>query len=310
MICSEYLLFGINMMKQKIKTIGMISPSIMLSEAGLQEDKWLPYLENFGLKVLMSPSALKGVRQYPACAQEKARDIMEMYQNPKVDALMCVHGGAGALRILEYLDYDVIAENPKPIIGFSDNTSLQLAVYAKTKNPFVTGFSPAYEFREGGISPLVDEGFRKILAGEKVEAQSGETVNNGVAEGILLGECLSTISDLSGTPYYPDLSGSILLIEDECEVSYKLGLMLTQLRLNPSFKKVKGIVLGRFSDCQDHPTQGSVEEVLADFCAQVKVPMIKNFNFGHFHERFVLPAGVKYRLDADKCELSQLADLY
>ena len=297
-------------MKQKIKTIGMVSPSVMLSEVGLQEDKWLPYLENLGLKVLVAPSALKGKRQYPSCAREKARDIMEMYQNPEVDALMCVHGGAGALRVLEYLDYDVIAKNPKPIIGFSDNTSLQLAVYAKTKNPFVTGFSPAYEFRESKVSPLVDECFRKILAGERVVAQSGETVNNGVAEGILLGECLSTISDLSGTPYYPDLSGSILLIEDECEVSYKLGLMLTQLRLNPSFKKVKGIVLGRFSDCQDHPTQGSVEEVLADFCAQVKVPMIKNFNFGHFHERFVLPAGVKYRLDADKCELSQLADLY
>ena len=296
-------------MKQKIKTIGMVSPSVMLSEVGLQEDKWLPYLENLGLKVLVAPSALKGKRQYPFCAREKARDIMEMYQNSEVDALMCVHGGAGALRVLEYLDYDVIAKNPKPIIGFSDNTSLQLAVYAKTKNPFVTGFSPAYEFREGKISPLVDECFCKILAGERVVAQSGETVNNGVAEGILLGECLSTISDLSGTPYYPDLSGSILLIEDECEVSYKLGLMLTQLRLNPSFKKVKGIVLGRFSDCQDHPTQGSVEEVLADFCAQVRVPMIKNFNFGHFHERFVLSAGVKYRLDADKCELSQLAGL-
>lgn len=309
MICSCYLLFEVSAMKQKIKTIGMISPSIMLSEAGLQEDKWLPYLESLGLKVLMSPSALKGVRQYPACAREKASDIMEMYQNPKVDALMCVHGGAGALRVLEYLNYDIIAKNPKPIIGFSDNTSLQLAVYAKTKNPFVTGFSPAYEFREGKISPLVDEGFRRVLKGKEVVATGGETVNGGVAEGILLGECLSTISDLSGTPYYPDLSGAILLIEDECEVSYKLGLMFTQLRLNPSFKKVKGIVLGRFSDCQDHPTQGSVAEVLADFCTQVKVPMIKNFNFGHFHERYVLPMGVKYRLDADKCELRQLEDL-
>ncbi len=309
MICFCYLLFEVYVMKQKIKTIGMISPSIMLSEAGLQEDKWLPYLESLGLKVLMAPSALKGKRQYPVSARETAYDIMEMYRNPEVDALICVHGGAGALRVLEYLDYDVITKNPKPIIGFSDNTSLQLAVYAKTKNPFVTGFSPAYEFREGGISPLVDEEFRKVLAGKKVVAKSGETVSAGVAEGVLLGECLSTISDLSGTPYYPNLSGAILLIEDECEVSYKLGLMLTQLRLNPSFKKVKGIVFGRFSDCQDHPTQGSLEEVLADFCAQVNVPMIKNFNFGHFHERYVLPMGVKYRLDAGKCELCQLKDL-
>ncbi|MBQ8631325.1 MAG: LD-carboxypeptidase, partial [Alphaproteobacteria bacterium] len=102
---------------------------------------------------------------------------------------------------------------------------------------------------------------------------------------------------------------SILLIEDECESSYKISLMLTQLKYNPRFKEVKGIVVGRFSDCADHPTQGSMAEVIADFAAQVNVPMIMDFNFGHFRERYVLPAGVKYRLDADACRLEQLEDL-
>ncbi len=294
---------------KKIKKIGLISPSIMLSDRDLQFEKWMPYLESCGLKVVMSPSALKGVKQYLNSAQEKARDIMTMYQNPEVDALICVNGGAGALRVLEYLDYDVIAQNPKPIIGFSDNTSLQLAVYAQTGNPFVTGFLPEYEFRYGKISSLVDEGFRRMINGERFDAVSGETVNGGVAEGVLLGECLSTISDLNGTPYYPDIADSILLIEDEDEKSYKLGLMLTQLRLNPRFRTVRGIVLGRFSECEDHPTHGTVAEVLADFCAQVNVPLIKDFNFGHFRERFVLPAGVRYRLDADNCTLTQSEDL-
>ena len=81
MICFCYLLFEVYVMKQKIKTIGMISPSIMLSEAGLQEDKWLPYLESLGLKVLMAPSALKGKRQYPVSAQEKAFDIIVFTQS-------------------------------------------------------------------------------------------------------------------------------------------------------------------------------------------------------------------------------------
>ncbi len=294
---------------KKIKKIGLISPSIMLSDRDLQFAKWKPYLESCGLELVMSPSALKGVCQYPNSAQEKARDIMDMYRNSQVDALMCVHGGAGALRVLEFLDYDIIAQNPKPIFGFSDNTSLQLAVYAQTGNPFVSGFFPEYEFRYGEISPLVDECFRRVINGVRFAAKSGETINGGAAEGVLLGECLSTISDLNGTPYYPDLAGKILLIEDEDEKSYKLGLMLTQLRLNPSFKEVKGIVLGRFSECEDHATQGTVEEVLADFCAQVKVPLIKNFNFGHFRERYVLPMGVRYRLDADNCTLTQLEDL-
>lgn len=294
---------------KKIKTVGMISPSIMLSERDLQFAKWKPYLESCGLKVVMTPSALKGGHQYLNSAQEKARDIMDMYRNPEVDALMCVHGGAGALRVLEYLDYDEIAKNPKPIFGFSDNTALQLAVYAKTGNPFVTGFFPEHAFRFGNINPLVDKCFRQVLAGERFEAQSGETVHFGVAEGVLLGECLSPISDLNGTPYYPDISGSILLLEDVDEPSYKLGLMLTQLRLNPNFKNVRGIVLGRFCDCSNHPTQGSVDDVIADFCAQVDVPVIKNFNFSHAQEHYVLPAGVRYRLDADSCTLTQLQDL-
>ena len=154
-------------MQQKIKTVGIISPSIMLSERDLQIDKWLKYLQNCGLEVVVAPTVLSGGCHYIGDYQEKARDIMQMYQNPQIDALICAHGGAGALNVLEYLDYNIIAANPKPIIGFSDNTSLQLAVYAKTGNRFVTGFSPEYEFRNGNISPLVDEQFRKIISGHR-----------------------------------------------------------------------------------------------------------------------------------------------
>lgn len=294
---------------QKIKTIGIISPSIMLSERPLNEDRWQPYLESCGLKVVWSASATKGLYAYEDYAREKAKDIMEMYENSEIDALVCAHGGAGALNILEYIDFDVIEKNPKPIIGFSDNTSLQLAVYAKTKQSFVTGFFLEYAFRNGDINSLVDVDFRKIIKGEKMQYCGGETVNPGVCEGVLLGECLSPISDLSGTPYYPDISDKILLIEDEEEQSYKLGLMLTQLRYNPNFSKVKGIVFGKFADCTDHKTQGSVEDVIADFCSKVDVPVIKNFNFGHFAEHHVLPMGVKYRLDANNCKLVQIEDL-
>ena len=292
-----------------IKKVGIISPSIMLSERDLHVEKWQPYLESCGLDVVWCSSATKGVNRYEASIEEKAKDIMDMYANPEIDALIGAHGGAGALNVLEYLDFDFIAKHPKPIIGFSDNTSLQLAVYAKARQPFVTGFFLEYAFRNGDINSLVDADFRKIIRGEKMSYQSGETMKSGVAEGVLLGECLSPISDLNGTPYYPDISDAILLIEDEEEQSYKLGLMLTQLRYNPNFNKVKGIVFGKFADCCDHKTQGTVDEFLTDFCAKVKIPVVKNFQFGHIAERHVLPMGVKYRLDADNCSLVQLDDL-
>lgn len=295
----------------KYQTVGIISPSIMLSPRdSLDLAKGIAHLERLGLRVKEAPSVARGVRQYAGSAKDKANDIMAMYADKDVDILLAAHGGAGALRVLEYLDYDFIKKNAKPIVGFSDATSLQLGVYARTGNSFVIGYCPEYEFRvPEGIHPLVDKGLRDVLSGRRFKAQSGRTLHGGIAEGILLGECLSTISDLSGTPYYPNIAGTILLLEDECESSYKISLMLTQLKYNPQFKDVKGIVIGRFSECVDHPTQGSMAEIIADFAAQVDIPMVTDFDFGHFRERFVLPAGVRYRLNADECCLEQIEDL-
>ena len=291
-----------------IHKIALVSPSVMLSERDLRAEIWLEYLrEKLGLEVVVMPTALTGLKLSTFQAKEKARDIMAAYEDESIDALLAVHGGASALRVLEYLDFEVIKNHPKPIIGFSDTTSLQFGVYGRTGQAYVTGFFPEYEFRtEEGIRPMVEEDLRRILSGQKFKAQSGESVHGGVAEGVLIGGNMSCISDLSGTPYYPDLSDKILLLEDECEVSYKLKLMLTQLKYNPTFGRVRGIVFGRFSECCDHITHGSMESVIEDFAAQVKLPMMKEFEYGHFKDRHVLTCGVKYRLDADNCLLEQV----
>lgn len=291
---------------KSIKKIAVVSPSVMLSERSMNEIMWLPYLKDLGLDVVMMPTALTGSRLETFQAKDKARDIMAAYLDDSVDALLAVHGGASALRVLEYLDYDIIKKHNKPIIGFSDTTSIQYGVFGRTGNPYITGFTPEYTFRMGGIAPMIDEGFKKILRGERFMVQSGECVHSGVAEGVLIGGNMSGISDLSGTPYYPDLNGKILLLEDECEVSYKLKLMLTQIKYNPTFSGVKGIVFGRFSECNDHITHGTMESVVEDFAAQVDLPIIKDFNYGHFREHLILTCGVKYRFDAGNCVLEQI----
>ncbi len=291
---------------RKIKKIAIISPSVMLSKRIFNQDLWLEYFKALGLEVIMMPTALKGTMLDTFQARDKAEDIMAAYKDETIDALVAIHGGASALRVLEYLDFDVIKKHDKPIIGFSDTTSLQFAVYAKTGNSYVTGFIPEYDFRDGKIDSLVDDGFRSFLNNVKFVAQSGSCVNKGVVEGILIGGNMSAISDLSGTPYYPDLTNKILLLEDECEKSYKLKLMLTQLKYNPTFKGVKGIVFGKFSECENYETHGSVESVVDDFAQQVNIPIIKDFNYGHFKERFVLKCGVSYRLDAESATLEQI----
>ena len=125
-----------------IKKIAVVSPSVMLSERDLHAEIWLEYLrEKLGLEVVVMPTALTGLRLSTFQAKEKARDIMKAYEDKSVDALLAVHGGASALRILEYLDFDVIKKNPKPVIGFSDTTSLQYGVFEEAGFPYVTGRS-------------------------------------------------------------------------------------------------------------------------------------------------------------------------
>lgn len=290
-------------------TVGIISPSIVLSEkSSLNLDASLEYLHALGLKTVLAPTALTGLRLTPNSDTEKARDIMDMYRNPQIKALFAAHGGASSLRLLPLLDYEVIRANPKPIFGFSDSTTLQLGIYAQTGQPFVTGISLEYEFRGRTIHPLVSQSLQNILSGKKFRCSEGQTLNGGSAEGILLGECLSCITQLQGTPYFPSLKETLLLIEDECEPPYKIDQMLTQLKMHPDFGGVKGIIFGRFSECTSNAdTHGTVNEVIDAFAQNIDIPVIKDFPFGHFPRRCVLPCGIRYRLDADACVLEQIA---
>lgn len=289
-------------------TIGIISPSIVLSDRDcINLDAALAYLRTLGLNPVLAPSALTGLRLTPDSDEQKARDIMDMYRNPEIKALFAAHGGASSLRLLPLLDYETIRRNPKPIFGFSDSTTIQLGIYAQTGAPFVTGISLEYEFRSRNIHPLVDSALKNIVNSVPYCAVSGKTLRPGSCNGILLGECLSCIAQLFGTPYMPDLSGKILLIEDECERPYKIDQMLTQLRYQSGFDKLRGVVFGRFSECEAQArTHGEVKDVILDFVRHTSFPVISDFEFGHFPGRQVLLCGVPYRLNADSCTLEQL----
>ena len=290
-------------------TIAIISPSISLKKRNtINIDGAINYLHKLGFKTLIMPSAYEGTSLKPDSDIKKSNDIMAAYTNSEVKALFAAHGGASSLRLHEYLDFSVIKNNPKPIIGFSDTTSLQLAVYSQTQQPYISGFLCEYDFREGNISPLVNSSLQNVLKGIPFRAQSGETIHKGCAEGILIGGNLSVLSDLSGSRFYPSLKDKILLLEDECEKPYKIGLMLTQLKYNPEFKYLKGIIFGRFSECEDeNTTHGNIDDIIDDFARQTNLPMIKNFNYGHFKERFVIPCGVSYRLNTENCVLEQIS---
>lgn len=288
--------------------IAIVSPSVSLSGAGrIDIEPGVNYLRSLGLEVRVFPQALNGTRWHPGSDAAKVADLHAAYADPDIKMIFAPHGGASAQRLLGLLDYELIRANPKPIVGFSDITAIQLAVYAQTGQPFISGFLPKYEFSNGTIDPLVDSTLRQVLRGEKINAAGGTTLHEGTVEGILLGECLSMLSDLSGTPYYPDLKDKILLLEDECEKPYKIDLMLTQLRQQPDFGRLKGIIFGAFTECEATVnTHGSVDDVIAAFADSVNIPMVKDFPFGHIKSRPVLPMGVPYHFNAAEGRLEQI----
>lgn len=286
--------------------VGIVTPSSFLpSKEAFQLG--IDYLESLGFEVVLGKHVFDQFRYMGGTDQDRAEDLNNFYRDPSIKAIFSSKGGSGSQRILPYLDYEVIKNNPKPLFGFSDVTAVQLGIYAKTQAPVVTGFTLMYDFKSGHIDGLVDSTLKTILNGEKVIVQSGKTIIGGVAEGKLIGGCLSLIRNLCGTDYYPDLTDAILLIEDVAEKTYKIDLMLQQLQQNPNFSKIKGIVFGEFADTMvSDPEDGTIDETIAEFCKDLSIPVIKDFPYGHVPSRAVLPIGEKVRLDANNCRLEYL----
>ncbi len=283
--------------------VGIISPSSFLPNHECIE-LGLDYLKSLGFKVVIGKHVYSKYRYAAGTPQEQAEDIMSFYQDPSIKAIFTSSAGFGSQKVLPFLDYEIIKNNPKPLFGFSDTTALQLAIYAKTKNITYSGFLLKYDFKFGTIDSLVEKCLKTHLAGERLKAQGGETVIGGKTQGILVGGCLSLFRNLCGTQYYPDLTDAILLIEDEYEKSYKIDLMLEQIKNCPNFDKIKGIVFGQFSEIEvSIPEDGDIDENIRYFAESLNIPIIKNFPFGHFPSRYILPIGAKVNFDADNCIL-------
>ncbi len=288
--------------------VGIISPAGHLNSP---EDIRLPldYLASLGLECVLGAHVFDRNFYMAGTDSDRAKDLHQFFKDPDIKAVFTTAGGCGSQRLLDILDYDLIKNNPKPIFGLSDNTALQTGIYTQTGNPSVTGFSLKYDFKNGHIDGLVDQSLQAVINGRKQKIISGETMVKGQSEGILIGGCLSLIRSLCGTAYFPDLNNKILLIEDVGEKTYKLDLMLTQLRQHPGFDKIKGIIFGIFAACEEADEgDGTVDDVLNDFIKHLpaQVPVIKNFAYGHIPSRYVLPVGTEVRLNADECRLEYL----
>jgi len=242
----------------------------------------------------------------------RAEDLNEMFADPEVKAVFCVRGGYGTARLLDRLDFDALRAHPKVLLGYSDITALELAVYRRLGlvsfyGPMVTTemartFLP--ETRRRMLAAVTSTDPPKPIS-VVPRASRRQVIHPGSAEGSLVGGCLSVLVTLLGSDYMPSLEGAVLFLEDLDEEPYRLDRYLTQLRLCGALLGVSGVAVGQLINCEPRKdraayirSHGSLD-VLRDRLGDLGVPVLAGLGFGHGRHQATLPQGIRVRLDAD-----------
>ncbi|QLZ70420.1 LD-carboxypeptidase [Legionella sp. PC1000] len=283
---------------QKGDTLGIVSPSSPLRLKSI--DLSVHYLHEMGFKLRFGAHYQDEERFLAGSDVDRAQDMMSFFADPDIKAIICSRGGQGSQRLLPLLDYEIIAQNPKILVGFSDTTALQLGILKKTGLISYTGFTLTT-----ALTPLIKETLLACLMNEPYRIVAGECVNPGIIQGSLVGGNLSLITSLIGTPYQPDFRGKILLLEDVGTEPFNVDRMLSHLELASVFAQVSGIVFGTFEQCiSKDPEEGTIDEVITEWSTRFKVPCIKSFSYSHGEISCVLPLGGQISLNASASSLS------
>ncbi|MBF0243367.1 MAG: LD-carboxypeptidase [Desulfamplus sp.] len=293
-------------------TIGVCAPSGAFERAVFK--RGIKVLESIGFKVYI-PDEIYQKKRYMAGSESVRADVLNtLFQNSEVDAIICVRGGFGALKILELLDYEAISKNPKLFIGFSDITALLMAICERAMFEVIHG--PVLTTLVNANQNTLKSFYRQLtmpysdmdlnLHNIIFSFDSQSILKEGVAKGRLTGGNLTTLCHLTGTPFEPNFDGSILFIEDTGEVPYKIDRMLTQMRLAGMFKGVKGVILGSFSFgyyINSHKMvqmQKFFEDIILETFDIDGVPIISGFEAGHGKTNLSLRFGKMVEIDSDQ----------
>ncbi len=290
---------------QRGDLIGLITPASAVADAS-RIDQGVHYLEGLGYRVMVGEHVNR-LRGYLAGTdEERAADINALFAAPDVRAIFCLRGGYGTPRLLPLLNYRMIAKNPKILVGYSDITALQHALWRKCGLVTFQGPMTAVDFA-GEIDSFAEEWFWKIVTSSSpagrlaIDAGAAMTLRPGTAGGRLLGGNFALLNALLGTRYQPDFTGSILILEDTDEEPYRIDRMFTHLRHAAVLDKCKALLLGQFTNSEAaDPTKPSLTlaEVLEDAASWTSVPVLSNIPFGHIPRKLTIPLGIRARIDA------------
>ncbi len=287
--------------------VGVVAPCGPVEPRHL--NRGLEFLERNGFRTLIGIHLNQREGYLAGTDRQRCHDLNAMLRHSEVRGIIFARGGYGAMRILESLDCQAIAADPKLLLGMSDVTALQLSLYARCglmtfSGPMIAG----QVSRE--LDPFSEQWLKRSLLDPVVGRDlipiswTGiHVLRHGRASGPLLGGCLSLVTALVGTPHCPDFNEAVLFLEDVHESLYRIDRMLVQLKLAGILHRVSGLILGHFIGPHNVDQAKEVERIVTDLTKDNPVPMISRYPHGHTLPNLTLPHGADVVLSTDPLSL-------
>ncbi len=280
-------------------TIGIVSPSDPVAKEDSEYlERGIKVLNDFGFEV----SA--GRHLFSANPEEKAKDINNLFLDREVKAIICAKGGDSAEKTLPFIDWNIVKENPKIFMGISDITVLLNSMNARTGLITFHGNDICYGFGRNPSEYDLQEFLDMLVHGKTGEIKpNGErkTIRGGTTTGKLLGGNIRSLLKLAGTEYWPDFTGSVLMMEAYRIDKEKCLEYLKNLKEKQVFDKINGAIVGFIYGMQEENPQGEqMEDLFLEFTKNYDFPILKVNDFGHNCPNTTLPIGCKAELDADR----------
>jgi muramoyltetrapeptide carboxypeptidase len=317
-------------------SIAIISPASEIASFPRRTRRGLIAMSDMGYRPACAPHALKAHGHDAGTPQQRAADIQYAFANDEYDAVVASTGGYTSLTVLQHLDFSAIAQRPKIFVGHSDVTALLLAIHARAGLVTFHGPTLLPSFGDAaGIHPQTAWWFNRVLRHcegtlaypsslsvfsddeihwdkdddrprEYAPDTGAAAITAGVAEGRLIGGNLDTLLLLALTPFFPDLEGCILFIEEIGGTTSKTIRGLQALEHAGILARIVGLVSGRRFKYEDSSEPAGIRSALKAIGTKYGIPVLDNMPIGHTEPKLTLPIGVLARLDSQSRELSLL----
>lgn len=283
-------------------TVGLVCASSPVSEE--KADLCKKTVENMGYKVKAADNLSDNYGGYMAgTGKIRGEWLNKMFADPEVDAIFCIRGGDGSSRIMEFLDFDLIKNNPKIFVGYSDITNLHIAFNQQCDlvtfhGPMVSS-NMLYKFDDETKRSF----FKTINSDSDFDYENPadcdiKILKQGKAKGTIIGGNLSLLSASIGTPYEPDTEGKIIFIEEIDEPLTKIEKWGFHLRNSGKFKECAGVLLGQFTNVNnEYCTEYDYLMNFVDILDGYDIPVMYNLQSGHGLKNMTFPLGCMCEID-------------